>query len=113
MNKLWIGILLGCAAGWGQTHTVTVRGIVKDSSGGVVRNAAVSATNVDQGRRWDTRTADAGEYVLVQIPPGNYALSVAAPGFKKYDRTGLVLQVAQTAELDVSLGRRGGESMGV
>jgi Carboxypeptidase regulatory-like domain/TonB dependent receptor len=103
MNKLGIGILLAFAAGWGQTHTVTVRGIVKDSSGGVLRNAAVSATNVDQARHWNTRTGDSGEYVLVQIPPGNYSLSVAAPGFKTYERTGLVLQVAQTAELDVSL----------
>ena len=32
LRKLWIGILVGCAAGWGQTHTVTVRGIVKDGS---------------------------------------------------------------------------------
>jgi hypothetical protein len=96
-------MILGCAAGWGQTHTVTVRGIVKDGSGGVVRNAAVSLTNVDQARHWDTRTADEGEYVLVQIPPGNYALTVALAGFKTYERKGLVLQVAQTAELDVSL----------
>ncbi|MBZ5624220.1 MAG: TonB-dependent receptor [Acidobacteriia bacterium] len=86
-----------------KTHTVTVRGIVRDGSGGVVRNAAVSVTNIDQARHWDTRTGDAGEYVLVQIPPGNYTLAVAAQGFKKYDRRGLVLQVAQTAELDVSL----------
>ena len=25
--KRWIGILLGCAAAWGQTHTATVRGL--------------------------------------------------------------------------------------
>jgi hypothetical protein len=103
MSRVWTGILLGCAIGWGQTHTVTVRGIVKDRSGAVVRNAAVAATNVDQARHWDTQTGESGEYVLVQIPPGNYSLSVAAVGFKKYERTGLVLQVAQTAELDVSL----------
>src|SRR5262249_28849629 len=48
-------------------------------------------------------TGDGGEYVLVQIPPGNYRLTVQAPGFKKYNREGLVLQVAQTIALDVSL----------
>jgi hypothetical protein len=26
----------------------------------------------------------AGEYVLVQLTPGNYELSVESPGFKKY-----------------------------
>ncbi len=103
MSRFCLGILLGCAAAWGQTHTVTVRGLVKDGSGAVVSNAIVSVTNVNQARHWDTRTGDAGEYVVVQIPPGEYALAVSAAGFKNYERKGLVLQVAQTAELDVSL----------
>jgi hypothetical protein len=81
---LFISILLGCCAAWGQTHTVAIRGIVKDSSGGVVRAAAVRATYTDQNRHWDTQTGMAGEYVLVQLPHGNYELSVESPGFKKY-----------------------------
>ncbi len=101
--KRWIGILLGCAAAWGQTHTATVRGIVKDSSGAPVQSASISLTNVDQRRSWDNRTTESGEYVLVQIPPGNYALTIEAKGFKKYEHPGLVLQVAQTFAFDVAL----------
>ena len=92
-----------CCAAWSQTHTATVRGLVRDGSAAVVENAAVSLANVDQQRHWDARTGETGEYVLLQIPPGNYKLVVEAPGFKKYERHGLILQVAQTAELDVSL----------
>src|SRR5215510_7052099 len=101
--KRWLGILLGCAAVWGQTHTATVRGIVKDGSGAPVQSAAVSLTNVDQQRSWDSRTSETGEYVLTQIPPGAYALTIEAEGFKKYERDGLVLQVAQTFAFDVAL----------
>jgi hypothetical protein len=42
------------------------------------------ATYTDQNRHWDTQTSMAGEYVLVQLTPGNYELSVESPGFKKY-----------------------------
>jgi hypothetical protein len=81
--RLVFWTMLGCGAAWGQTHTVTVRGAVKDSPGAAVENAAVSVINGDQQRRWDARTGYAGECVLVQIPPGNYALAVEAPGFKR------------------------------
>src|SRR5215813_454242 len=96
-------VVLGCVAAWGQTHTATVRGTVKDSSGAPVYNASVSLTNIDQQRSWQGRTEEGGEYVLTQIPPGNYALAIEAQGFRKYERTGLILQVAQTFALDASL----------
>src|SRR5438045_2833203 len=83
---VWAGIVFSCAAAWGQTHTATVRGTVTDGSGALVRDVAVSVTNVDQRRTWATRTGDTGEYVLAQIPPGNYNLTLEAPGFKTYQR---------------------------
>src|SRR4051794_19399558 len=94
---VWAGIVFSCAAAWGQTHTATVRGTVTDGSGAVVSNVAVLLTNVDQRRKWATQTGDTGEYVLAQIPPGTYNLTVEAPGFKRYERGALTLQVAQTA----------------
>ena len=98
-----IGIIFGCVAAWSQTHTATVRGFVKDSSAAPVQGASVSFTNVDQQLSWDVRTDEAGEYALVQIPPGRYTLTIKAKGFKKYDHDGLALQVAQTFAFDVSL----------
>jgi hypothetical protein len=80
-----------------------VWGLVKDGSGAVVANAAVVFSNVDQQRDWKTRTESDGEYVLVQVPPGNYGLSVEAPGFRRYQRRGLILEVAQTAAIDVTM----------
>ena len=43
------------------------------------------------------------EYTIGEIAPGNYFLAIEAPGFKKYERDGLALQVAGTAVIDVSL----------
>ena len=96
-------LLVACAAASAQTHTVTVRGLVRDRSQAVIERAVVALTNVDQGRNWRTLTGAGGEYVIVQVPPGAYGLTVEAPGFKKYERRGLVLEVAQTADIDVTL----------
>src|SRR5712692_10283325 len=96
-------LLLSIATAYAQTQTATVHGVITDSSGAVVPNAPVALTNVDQNRSWRASTNSEGEYLFVQIPPGNYALAVEAKGFKKYQRTGLTLEVAQVAALDVSL----------
>ena len=86
-----------------QTQTATLRGVVTDTSAAVIPGATVTLTNVDQNRPWTTATNDRGEYALLQIPPGRYALSAAQTGFKKYDRAGLVLEVAQAAEINIVL----------
>src|SRR5215471_8262195 len=103
LPALWAAIVVSFSSAWGQTHTATVRGTVTDASGALVKDVKVSLTNVDQRRQWATLTGETGEYVLVQIPPGNYKLTLEAHGFKRHERDGLVLEVAQTAELDVRL----------
>src|SRR6266849_3069388 len=78
-----------------QTYTATVRGVVTDASGAVVTGAAVTLLHIEQNRTYTFTTNQAGEYVLVQLPPGKYSLAVKAAGFKSYQRTGLTLEVAQ------------------
>src|SRR5690348_4405257 len=86
-------ILAGAAAA--QTYTATVRGVVTDASGAVVGGATVTLHNVEQNRPYSFTSNQAGEYVIVQLPPGSYTLTAKAAGFKAYQRTGLTLEVAQ------------------
>ena len=102
-RALAVALLLSLAPAMAQTQTATVRGVVSDRSGAVIPGATVTLTNVDQDRPWSVTTNAVGEYVFVQIPPGNYALSAEARGFKKYHQGGLILQVAQIAELNLAL----------
>src|SRR5690349_15048291 len=95
-------LILALAASAGaQTQTATVRGTVTDTSSGVVPGATLSLLNVDQNRPWKTVTNEDGEYVFVQIPPGNYKLEVEARGFKKVEREAFTLEVAQVLGLDI------------
>ena len=86
-----------------QTQTATVRGVVTDRTGAVIPGTAMVLTNVDQNRSWRSTANSEGEYVFVQIPPGDYMLNAEAKGFKKYQRSGITLEVAQIAALDVNL----------
>ena len=96
-------LLLAASAVIAQTQTATLRGVINDRSLAIVPNAVVTLTNVDQNREWHVTSNAEGDYVFVQIPPGNYSLSVEAKGFKKYERTGLTLEVAQVSALDIAL----------
>jgi hypothetical protein len=102
MPRLIVALLL-CASAWAQTQTATVRGIIRDRSESVVPGAEVTLTNTDQNRSWKASTNEEGAYVFVQIQPGRYALSVEAKGFKKYQQSNMILEVAQIVALDVAL----------
>ncbi|MEZ5399074.1 MAG: carboxypeptidase regulatory-like domain-containing protein [Bryobacteraceae bacterium] len=100
--RLLTALVFPCLAA-AQTQFASIRGVVEDSSGAVVANAALTLTNVGQNRPWSTQSNESGAYVFQQIPPGNYNLQVEAAGFKRFFREGLVLQVAQIAEINVPL----------
>src|SRR3974390_1331671 len=86
-----------------QSDRGTITGTVSDPAGAVVANATVEAKNADSGTTYHAGTSGTGNYTLAQMPVGTYEVSVTVPGFKKFVRQGLVLQVAQTLRIDVVL----------
>lgn len=96
-------VLCLAASGTAAEITATLAGTVKDSSGAVVVGAPVTLTNTKTNESRDTTTGKDGSYVFELIPIGTYQVSVQQPGFEKYVRTGITLQVNQAAKLDVVL----------
>ncbi len=86
-----------------QEFRATLTGRVVDPSGAsvagvpvVVRHAATNETS--------TGTTDAqGSYTVPFLRPGAIAVSVEAPGFKRFTQDGVTLRVGQTATLDITL----------
>ncbi len=81
----------------------TLRGIVTDPNGAVVAGATVKATQRATGTTRATTTNDEGLYVLSNLQPGHYELSVAATGFIAKASKPIPLQVGQTVTVDVPL----------
>src|SRR6266487_891240 len=86
--------------------TAQITGIVKDSSGGVLPGADVTAAQAATGLKRTTVTDANGSYTLPNLSVGPYRLDVNLPGFKSHVRTGLVLQVndAPVVNVELSLG---------
>jgi hypothetical protein len=76
---------------------------VLDPASAVVPGAKVAARNAETGAVSETVATDTGNYTLASLPAGNYDVSAEASGFKKTTRTGIVVQVAQTARVDLAL----------
>jgi hypothetical protein len=98
--------LLGLGVGapsFAQSPTTTLLGKVKDKDGGTVSKAQVTATNIDTNLSRTVPTNDDGEYRIEFLPLGNYKVEIAAPGFKKFVRTGVALELGVAAHADAML----------
>ncbi len=74
-----------------------------DSSGGVVPNCAITITNQNTGDKRSLTTNEHGDFNAASIAVGTYTLTAEMPGFQKQELTGIVLQVDQTANYNLTL----------
>jgi hypothetical protein len=86
----------------GTSHA-TVSGVVTDVECGVVPGAAVSLSDKSTGRKLSTRTSKEGEFLFAAVPPGEYTLEVASPGFRLFSREGLRVGAGESARLRATL----------
>jgi len=97
-------MLLVCSAiGLAQINTGKISGFVTDSSGALVTNVPVAATNNATGVLTRAVTTDTGEYLLNFLVPGTYNVEVEKAGFAKAVRTGVIVDAGGTNRVDFSL----------
>lgn len=77
----------------GQSDTATISGRITDESGGVMQGVEVLVTNVDTGLKAASLTNESGVYVLPNLRPGPYRVTVQAVGFQQIVLSGLTLNV--------------------
>src|SRR4029079_5537015 len=88
MKKLFAIVCVGLAiisAICAQTSPATISGIVTDASGAIVSGAVVKVTDLAKNTTYQTRSNDAGLYVVSELPPGNYRVTVEIAGFRTYE----------------------------
>jgi hypothetical protein len=86
-----------------QSDRGTITGTVADPGGAVIASAAIEARNVATGAVYPVQSSATGNYTIAQLPAGSYDLTVTVMGFKKFIRTGLVVEVAGTLRVDAAL----------
>lgn len=99
-----LGALLSFGSGLRAQSTFgTVLGTIKDKSGAVVPGATVALTNTDESSSRTVLTDSKGDYEVVDVKPGHYAVKVTKSGFESVEITGLQLTARQTLRADASL----------
>ena len=101
------GVLLLVVAGGipaaAQVASGSIVGAVRDASGAVVTDAAVTVRNSETGIERHVTTNRDGDYVVTQLQPGTYGVTVEREGFKKAVQPPFKLDVNQTTRVDITL----------
>jgi hypothetical protein len=112
MKNTWCSILFAMAITiclssltYSQDITGSIVGTVKDTAGGAVSGATVTATIPSQGNKVvrTVTTTDDGTFSIPNVPVNVYAISVEAPNFKKFVQTDVKVDVGQRRPVDVIL----------
>jgi outer membrane receptor protein involved in Fe transport len=110
-TRVAAGLLVGglvffmfSALAFGQAQTGTLRGTVTDPNGGVVAGATVTAKNQSTGFSSPATTNGDGQYVIPNLAPGKYTVTVeSTAGFKKAAVTDVTVTIGTTSDLSVAL----------
>jgi outer membrane receptor protein involved in Fe transport len=98
-------LLLMCA---GLSHAQTevtgaIAGTVKDSSGAMLTDASVAATNIATQVTDQATTNTVGLYRFPSLLPGTYSITVTKDGFEKYIIEDLRVEAGTVVPLDIKL----------
>lgn len=87
-----------------QVTTATIVGTLADANGAQIGGASVTARNVDTGLTRTATSDEDGNFRIEFLPIGNYSIEVTpVSGFKRASRSGIVLNVSETARVDFTL----------
>ncbi len=103
---VWIlgfSLVLACAVPSSAQTFGQISGTVTDASGAILVGASITVTNTQTNAVREAQTNTSGSYVFPALLPGVYNVKVDLQGFQSKVRSGVELQVQQTARLDFSL----------
>jgi hypothetical protein len=103
-ESILLALALFCAlatTAYGQSYQGGLRGSLHDNSGAPLANVTLSLINEATSVTRSTVTNSSGEYVFDRVDPGKYKLEATSSGFKKLERSGVVIETQQQLLLDL------------
>jgi hypothetical protein len=76
---------------------------VKDANGAFIPGAAVNLKEANTGSSYAANATAEGLFTFKELPPGNYTLTVTAPGFESYTQSGIAVDVGNTSTVNAAL----------
>ena len=82
----------------GQQVDGRIHGLILDASGAAVENAQISAQRIETGAVRRAASGTGGRYAVPALPPGSYAISVTAEGFRPVSSEPVQLTIGGEAQ---------------
>ncbi len=101
--SILILLILSSPVAWGQFDSATVLGTIKDPSGASVPSASVVLINPGKGIAISRQADSNGDYEFTNVRPGEYSLTVTAPGFTKSVTDPFTVDVGARQRVSVTL----------
>jgi hypothetical protein len=96
-------LIVAAIPAWSQQVTAAILGRVSDQNDAPIVKARVTAKDEARGTIWTTETNSEGVFNLPRLPVGSYEIRVEAQGFQTSARPGILLEINQTARLDIQM----------
>ena len=107
MKKLQACVVVCClllaVPAMSQVQNGQFTGVVSDPSGAAIVGAKVTATNKATNLSVASTTNAAGNYLIRELPPGLYDVSVQASGFRNFSNKGVTVNAGTTTRVDAKL----------
>jgi hypothetical protein len=89
---------------YAQGQTGSIAGVVRDSSGAVLPGVTVEASSPALIEKTRSVVTDGqGQYKIIDLRPGSYAVTFTLPGFSTTRREGIVLTSGFTADVNAEM----------
>jgi hypothetical protein len=106
-NYLWLVALLAAlvfaAPMMSQSFYGSIVGTVTDQSGATITGATVTLVNIATSETRTTQLDESGSYRFVNLVPGTYRVAIEQPGFRRYTRDQIQVNVEAAVRVDVGL----------
>jgi hypothetical protein len=96
-------LLFACRSGIAQNAQGSLLGHVVDPSGAAVTGAKVTVKNLNTGVTNTYVTTKSGDYLVSQLDPGTYSVSISVKGFQSEISSGLIVEVDHPLRQDFKL----------
>ncbi|MGH9755979.1 MAG: carboxypeptidase-like regulatory domain-containing protein, partial [Blastocatellia bacterium] len=98
-----LAIIASIAGSALASSTATITGRVTDSQGGILVGVKVEATNVETNLTSAGATNSEGLYVISNLPPGRYRMTIQKQGFQTIVKPDVVLHVQDVVGINFSM----------
>ena len=103
LGLAFVLIFAASITGLAQSDNTQISGFVKDQNGAVIAGAKVTVRSEAKVFERTSTTSSEGYFIVPNLPPGLYTVSVEAQGFKQYKETGRKLDPNIAANVEISL----------